>query len=707
MAKTKVHGEFLKDSVVRFTAKAGENITKGQAVYISGVSGEMAVVSLADANDTNKIPSFGLAEATVSTNAEVDIISYGTLKGLNTSSFSLGDILFIGTTAGALTNDPAGLEATKLQNIGIVQRVHATSGSIKVGGAGRTNAVPNLDDGDIFIGDSNNKAISDSFTNVLNSEAGINSSADATAITIDSSENVGIGTSSPNQLLEVAKSSGGATINISTDQAPGSISSKLYTNLDFSGYNNNVMARLQSWDESSSTGYGYLTFHTNNGTSLIERMRINSSGNVGIGNSNPTVALEVGDGTATANWLRLNGTTSDLYIGQNTGFSHFGQTNATKILSVSNHPMVYGTANAYPLIFGTNDTERMRIDSTGNVGIGTSPSYPLHVQIPSDGSVGASFRYIGGTNNPGLFFSTNESTRVSSIDASGSTTGILAFKTSGTEAMRIDSSGNVLVGTTDVDLGFTDGDDGFAVNPAGYFQSARSSTNANLYLNKLDYDGDIIDFRKDGSTVGIIGSRGTGTQIYFGSGDTGLLYVPANDAILPFNTSTNVPSNNVISLGGSGDAFKDLYLSGGAYLGGTGAANHLDDYEEGTWTPAYSSNGGLSTVSGITSASGEYVKIGQFVHITGRFTLNGSSGTRIQPGDFVRITGLPFTVETKYASGTVYTSRAFTNLGGFTGAAYWYAGSYAVIQFLGQGSTTWSGDENETVYFSMNFRDSD
>ena len=190
MANTKIHGEQLKDSVVRFTAKAGESITKGQAVYISGISGELPVVSLADADDTAKMPAFGLAEATVSTNAEVDVVSFGTLAGLDTSGYSLGDTLYVDTTAGALTNDPAGGETLKLQNIGKVQRVHASNGSIKVGGAGRTNATPNLDDGDVFIGDSNNKAVSDSFTNVLNSEAGISSSADATAISIDSSENV-------------------------------------------------------------------------------------------------------------------------------------------------------------------------------------------------------------------------------------------------------------------------------------------------------------------------------------------------------------------------------------------------------------------------------------------------------------------------------------------------------------------------------------
>ena len=96
-----------------------------------------------------------------------------------------------------------------------------------------------------------------------------------------SATNVGIGTTSPNQLLEVANSNGGATINISTDQAAGRISSKKYTNLDFSGYNNNVNARIQSWDEASSTGYGYLTFHTNSGSNTLnEAMRIDRLGNV-------------------------------------------------------------------------------------------------------------------------------------------------------------------------------------------------------------------------------------------------------------------------------------------------------------------------------------------------------------------------------------------------------------------------------------------
>ena len=46
-----------------------------------------------------------------------------------------------------------------------------------------------------------------------------------------------------------------------------------------------------------------------------------------------------------------------------------------------------------------------------------------------------------------------------------------------------------------------------------------------------------------------------------------------------------------MDIGSSSKRFKDLYLSGGAYLGGTGAANKLDDYEEGTWTPTSGGSG--------------------------------------------------------------------------------------------------------------------
>ena len=146
----------------KFQAKADVALNKGDAVYISGVSGTTPTVDIADANDSAKMPSFGLAASSVSINASVEIITFGTLAGLNTSGFSVGDILFIstnGTSGNTLTATAPSGESSLIQNIGIVQRSHASAGSIKVGGAGRTNATPNLDDGDIFIGNGSNQAV--------------------------------------------------------------------------------------------------------------------------------------------------------------------------------------------------------------------------------------------------------------------------------------------------------------------------------------------------------------------------------------------------------------------------------------------------------------------------------------------------------------------------------------------------------------------
>jgi hypothetical protein len=152
--------EFIGDinGAIRFNAKAGEALSKGDVVYISEISGNIPVVSKADASDSAKMPAFGLAFAAASLNSSVEVITFGTLSSIDTSAFSLGDTVYVSTTAGELTNTPPTGEANLLQNIGKVQRVQASSGSIKVGGAGRTNATPNLNEGSLFIGNSSNQS---------------------------------------------------------------------------------------------------------------------------------------------------------------------------------------------------------------------------------------------------------------------------------------------------------------------------------------------------------------------------------------------------------------------------------------------------------------------------------------------------------------------------------------------------------------------
>jgi hypothetical protein len=136
--------EFIGDirGAVRFRAKAGEALVKGDVVYVSGVSGNTPVVNKADASDPSKMPAYGLAFSDANNNSNVEIVTFGALQGIPTGNFNLGTI-WVSTTPGSLTQikptDPTHL----IQNIGRVKRVHNSNGAIIVGGAGRTNDVPN------------------------------------------------------------------------------------------------------------------------------------------------------------------------------------------------------------------------------------------------------------------------------------------------------------------------------------------------------------------------------------------------------------------------------------------------------------------------------------------------------------------------------------------------------------------------------------
>ena len=165
--------EFIGDlrGAVVFKAKAGEALTKGDVVYISGITGNTTVVSKADADNAAKMPAFGLAAIDANNNANLEVYRFGTLAGLDTSSYTEGDELFVGATAGSLVSTAPTGESSFVQKVGKVTRSHASTGSVKIMGAGRTNATPNLNNGNIFIGDSNNQAVTVSFaTQVASAE---------------------------------------------------------------------------------------------------------------------------------------------------------------------------------------------------------------------------------------------------------------------------------------------------------------------------------------------------------------------------------------------------------------------------------------------------------------------------------------------------------------------------------------------------------
>jgi len=175
----------------------------------------------------------------------------------------------------------------------------------------------------------------------------------------------------------------------------------------------------------------------------------------------------------------------------------------------------------------------------------------------------------------------------------------------------------------------------------GSFGDAVTITDASnnpLTLNRTTSDGDIQVFKKDGTTVGSIGTR-TG-RIKIGDGDCGLFFDDTNNRINPEGPDNTSANDAAIDLGGSTQRFKNLYLSGGVYLGGTGAANYLDDFEEGSWTPTLSDNFNNS-VAAYDRREGTYTKIGDRVIATCNIDTN-TKGASLS-GTVMRISNLPFT----------------------------------------------------------------
>ena len=231
------------------------------------------------------------------------------------------------------------------------------------------------------------------------------------------------------------------------------------------------------------------------GSSAIGNSLIYDNGtNVGIGTTSPLSKLHIeGDNSSTTDETVLtligNGENGKRIDFRN-AFGSLARITGTKLaggVSADEGILAFETATNSVL------SEKMRITSGGNVGIGTtSPTNLLTVAMPTSGT-GVVFRSFGNTNNPGLFFSVNESTTVSQINASGSTSGILALATDNTEHMRITSGGNVGIGTATPSEKLNVAGNGLftgSVTATGFFQSSDLSLK-----DIISRDGDVIKYK--------------------------------------------------------------------------------------------------------------------------------------------------------------------------------------------------------------------
>jgi hypothetical protein len=195
---------------------------------------------------------------------------------------------------------------------------------------------------------------------------------------------------------------------------------------------------------------GSLVFSTtaDGAASTTERMRIDSSGQVGIGTSSPDSLLHLSNSDATA----YSGTATDGQVGVGPTIYLENPANANTTVggqivfgmrSTEEQARIAATGGTNPAItFGTADAERMRIDSSGNVGVGTSsPSE----QINLVGSGGTSkIRFDGDSSNLQNNFigiTGYDDLVIASDEANSATASTIQFRVDATERMRIDSSG--------------------------------------------------------------------------------------------------------------------------------------------------------------------------------------------------------------------------------------------------------------------------
>jgi len=212
-------------------------------------------------------------------------------------------------------------------------------------------------------------------------------------------------------------------------------------------------------------------------------------------------------------------------------------------------------------------------------------------------------------------------------------------------AMTINSSETVMIGRTSTGYSNT----GAQFTASGAQNIFVADGDYALGLGRNTSDGTIQEFRKDGTAVGSI-VYSSATNIAIGNTSKGLGV--GSGSIFPTNGSTAI-NDTGLDLGYSSSRFKDLYLSGGVRVGGTGTTNLLDDYEEGSHNVAMADG-----TSHSLTQNGSYTKIGRFVHFQAKVvfpnTGTDTTSTRLS---------LPFTVSsrTNYFASTVVGSNGSAN----------------------------------------------
>jgi hypothetical protein len=339
---------------------------------------------------------------------------------------------------------------------------------------------------------------------------------------ITSAGNVGIGTSSPTYQLQVkglgqdtaaltdAGNKGGSLYLQATANTSGSGGALLFGTTFGNATPFAAIKGLVTDGGTNTTGD--LAFSTRNAisdTALTERMRIALNGNVGIGTSAPAYALDVLAGGSSGGIVDV-GRFYALAAGAATSRILFGSA-ANAVCAGIGAQTTTGTSGdlTFYTEAGGSLNENMRLNASGNLGIGTSPSGDRLNVAGNIQATQATYGYLGITSGTVQGqFAANAS---GNLDIRAVSNHPMVFYTNNTEKARISASGFLQVGTTTEFPGLGNTVGGVSFEPSGSAFFSRNGANIALYVNRGG-DGTVVSIRSSGTEVGSISFSGSTTS---------------------------------------------------------------------------------------------------------------------------------------------------------------------------------------------------
>ena len=633
------------------TVRFGEAVSKGDPLVITGYHGSNgpAIVERADATDATKMPAYGVALEDYANNATGLMIAVGDFNDFDTSGYSVGDTLYVAVGGGMTNVKPTG--TALIQNMGIVSRSNANNGDVEIVAIGRTNDVPNLPTGRLFVGTATN-------TSLISDVVYVD----------DANDRVGIGTTSPNEKLTVA---GQIQVTDSSAQA------RLSLNNTGTGDSQINFQLLGSSKFTLGVDNSDIDKFKISGSSVLgsnDRLVIDSSGNVGIGTTSPQAKTRI-----------FNSLNQDGLVVENSSASFLYSAIFANNTS---------TTNGNLLRLRSSGSDKMLVLGNGNVGIGTTtPQYKLDV----NGDTRVAGAYYDSNNAPGTSGQILSSTATGTNWISGSaipgvpdgsgTTNYLARWTDADTlgiGTTYDNGTNVGIGTTSPsgrltigsgvatdnstmfnvngqynDVGFNGGTSGLLTQGVWSFINSGTWDQTRFYVQDQNNSNSRLtfDFKGNGGNINILAGTSSGNVGIGTTNPEAILHINGTEDTtywgpLIKSTSTNPARLTFTNTEGSGfidqnDNALRFYHNGGyrMYINSSGnvgiGTTNLASISSQTRTLTLSGNdsaltGGIAYVKGntVVPSAYHYVNGANLFHQTvsgiGQvFYANGSEAMRI------------------------------------------------------------------------------